>query len=75
MGTTLQQGNTGTTTYPQRRGHQYHADANLLSGILERPILQTIPKQAPLSLRDWRGGHVYQRVQGYDLEGLVSFSA
>jgi len=75
MGTVTSQGSTGTTDYRERRGHQYHADAHLLSGVLERPILQTIPEQAPLSLRDWRGGHLYQRVQGYDLEGLVSFKS
>ena len=75
MGTMTSQGSTGTTDYRERRGHQYHADANLLSGVLERPILQTIPAQAQLSLRDWRGGHLYQRVQGYDLEGLVSFKS
>jgi len=73
MGTMTSQGSTGTTEYRERRGHQYHADAHLLSGVLERPILQTIPAEAQLSLRDWRGGHLYQRVQGYDLEGLVSF--
>jgi hypothetical protein len=73
MGTMTSQGSTGTTDYRERRGHQYHADAHLLSGSLERPIVQEIPAQAQLSLRDWRGGHLYQRVQGYDLEGLVSF--
>jgi len=75
MGTVTSQGSTGTTDYRERRGHQYHADAFLLSGVLERPILQTIPAQAQLSLRDWRGGHLYQRLQGYDLEGLISFKS
>ena len=58
-----------------RVGHEYHAEANLLSGTLRRPIVQEIPEQAALSLRDWRGGHLYQRAQGYDLEGLISFKS
>jgi len=28
-----------------------------------------------LSLLDWRGGHLYQRAQGFDLEALVSFKS
>ena len=61
------------TDRKERRGHEYHAEANLLSGRLERPIVQKIPLQGELSLQEWRGGHLYQRVPGYDLEGLVSF--
>lgn len=64
-----------TTSRKERRGHEYHAEANLLSGHLKRPIVQNIPEQAPLSLRDWRGGHLYQRSQGYDLEGLISYKS
>jgi hypothetical protein len=75
MGTMTSQGSPGTSDRRKRRGHQYHADAHLLSGVLERPIMQSIPEQARLSLLDWRGGHLYQRVQGYDLEGLVSFKS
>jgi hypothetical protein len=75
MGTITSQGSAETTDRRKRRGHQYHADAHLLSGVLERPIMQSIPQQAQLSLLDWRGGHLYQRVQGYDLEGLLSFKS
>jgi|SRR5450432_346333 len=75
MGTMTGQESTGTTVYRGRSGHQYHADAHLLSGTLERPIVQNIPAQAQLSLLDWRGGHLYQKVEGYDLEGLVSFKS
>ena len=59
----------------QHYGHEYHAEAHLLSGQLDRPIVQTIPHQARVSLRDWSGGHIYERLQGYDLEGLVSFKS
>jgi hypothetical protein len=66
---------SSTSSAQERRGHEYHAEANLLSGDLERPIAQKIPPQGSLCLRDWRGGHLYQRVHGYDLEGLVSFKS
>jgi hypothetical protein len=75
MATVANNGVFEGTERRQRRGHQYHADAHLISGRLERPIAQEIPQQAQLSLLDWRGGHLYQRVQGYDLEGLVSFKS
>lgn len=63
----------GSLDLSGRRGHEYHAEANLLSGALRRPIVQEIPEQAALCLRDWRGGHLHQRVQHYDLEGLITF--
>lgn len=72
---TMTQSASSTSSGQERRGHEYHAEANLLHGDLERPIVQKIPAQASLSLRDWRGGHLYQRVHGYDLEGLVSFKS
>lgn len=74
-GTSGAAGATSTYGRTERRGHEYHAEAHLLSGRLERPIVQEIPKQASVSLRDWRGGHIYQRAHGFDLEGLVSFKS
>jgi len=75
MGTMTNQRFIAKPDRRQRLGHQYHAEANLLSGVLERPIVQSILPQAQLSLLDWRGGHLYQRAQGFDLEALVSFKS
>jgi hypothetical protein len=67
------------TEAPQEVGtrtetHIYHAAAHVLSGKLERPILQDIVDQAPLSLTDRRGGHLTRYVNNFSLEGLISYT-
>jgi hypothetical protein len=54
--------------------HVYHATANVLSGELQRPIVQTIEPQAPLSLEDRRGGLFSRSVEDFSIEGLISFT-
>jgi hypothetical protein len=54
--------------------HDYHAEAHVLSGHLQRPINQKIEPQAPLSLNDRRGGHFTRSIEDFSLEGLISFT-
>lgn len=54
--------------------HEYHATANVLSGELQRPIVQKIELQAPVSLADRRGGLFSRSVQDVSIEGLISFT-
>jgi hypothetical protein len=54
--------------------HEYNATANLLSGELQRPIVQKIEPQAPVSLQDRRGGLFSRSVQDVSIEGLISFT-
>lgn len=54
--------------------HQYHAEAQVLSGELKRPIAQKIEPQAPLSLEDRRGGLFTRSVEDVSIEGLISFT-
>src|SRR6202790_103980 len=57
-----------------RPSHDYHAEANVLSGHLQRPINQTIERQAPVTLNDRRGGHFSRRAEYFSIEGLISFT-
>jgi hypothetical protein len=65
---------TSGTVITTSQGHVYHAAAHVLSGKLERPILQDIVDQAPLSLTDRRGGHLTRYVNNFSLEGLISYT-
>ena len=60
-----------TTVKPS---HDYHAEAHVLSGHLQRPINQKIEPQAPLSLSDRRGGHFTRHIEDFSVEGLISFT-
>jgi hypothetical protein len=53
--------------------HDYHADAHVLSGHLQRPVKQKIEPHAPVSLRDERGGHLTRFAEDVSIEGLISF--
>jgi hypothetical protein len=53
--------------------HIYHAEANVLSGKLQRPIQQEIERQIPLHLQDRRGGHFTRVTEDFSLEGFFSF--
>jgi len=55
--------------------HQYHAEANILSGHLKQPVNQEIYRQAAVGLEDLRGGHFFQRAERFSLEGLISFKS
>jgi hypothetical protein len=63
--------NTTSTTTPS---HEYHAEAHVLSGELQRPIEQKIERQAPAKLIGRRGGHFTRSLQESSIEGLVSFA-
>jgi hypothetical protein len=63
-----------TSTYAASHEHDYHAEANVLSGHLKRPIEEKIEPQAPVSLNDRRGGHFTRQVEDFSIEGLISFT-
>jgi len=54
--------------------HDYHAEAHVLSGHLQRPIEQKIERQAPVTLNDRRGGHLTRFSEDVSIEGLISFT-
>jgi len=54
--------------------HDFHAEAHVLSGHLQRPINQKIEPQAPIALNDRRGGHFSRRAEYFSIEGLISFT-
>ena len=54
--------------------HTYHASAFGVSGELLRPARRSIPVQAATTLSPG-GGRGFQRVENFQLDGMVSFSA
>jgi len=54
--------------------HDFHAEAHVLSGHLQRPINQKIEPQAPIALNDRRGGHFSRRADDVSIEGLISLT-
>jgi hypothetical protein len=65
----------GTTTPSSvTPSHEYHAEAHVLSGELQRPITQRIEKHAPLLLKDSRDSHLTRFIEKISIEGLVSFA-
>jgi len=65
---------TADAVEPQTPWHDYHAEAHVLSGHLQRPIEQKIEQQSPVVLRDHRGGHLVRFSEEISIEGLISFS-
>ena len=67
-----------TMTEPQassvKPSHEYHAEAHVLSGHLQRPIEQKIERHAPVTLNDRRGGHLTRYAEDVSIEGLISFT-
>lgn len=59
----------------QLKEHEYHAEAHLLRGHLKRPVDQKIRPQGAVRLKDWNGGHFFQRAEHYSLEGLITFKS
>jgi hypothetical protein len=58
----------------QAPSHDYHAEAHVLNGHLQRPIEQKIEPHAPVKLKDRRGGHLTRFTKQVSIEGLVSFT-
>lgn len=61
-----------TTQKDEHSSHEYHADAHVLSGRLERPIEQKIEEHAPVSLKGRRSGHLTRTTEDVSIEGLVT---
>jgi hypothetical protein len=56
--------------------HFFHAEAFALSAELELPLRQKVYPQARVSLCDAKdGGYLSQRVEGFRLEGVISFKS
>jgi hypothetical protein len=60
-------------TAPVTPSHEYHADAHVLSGHLQRPVEQRIEEHAPVSLKGRRSGHLTRETEDVSIEGLVTF--
>jgi len=66
-------GTTGAGT-PVEPSHDYHAEAHVLSGDLQRPVEQKIEQHAPVALKDRRGGHLTRFAEAVSIEGLIAFT-
>src|SRR5258708_39335682 len=67
---------TPETTSNQKNeppSHEFHAEAHVLSGHLQRPIEQKIEDHAPVSLKGRRSGHLTRETEDVSIEGLVTF--
>ena len=58
---------------PETSWHEFHAEAHVLSGHLQRPVEQKIERHAPVALKDRKGGHLTRFTEDVNIEGLVSF--
>jgi hypothetical protein len=58
----------------EKRSHDYHAEAHVLSGDLQRPVEQKIERHSPVILKDRRGGHLTRVTEKVSIEGLISFT-
>jgi hypothetical protein len=61
-----------TTSEANGRTHRYHAEATVLAGHLQLPLVQEIKPQAYTKLPD-HGGYLAQHAADYKLEGVISF--
>ena len=57
---------------PVKRYHDYHAEAEALSGDLTLPLIQEVKPPTFVKLNE-RGGYLSQHVENYRLGGVVSF--
>ena len=55
------------------RSHDYHAEAHVLSGELQRPVEQKIEQHAPVTLKGPRGGHLTRLAEEVSIEGAHFF--
>jgi len=53
--------------------HEFHAEAHVLSGHLQRPVEQIIERHAQVALKNRKGGHLTRFAKEVNIEGLVSF--
>src|SRR5258705_4823605 len=53
--------------------HKFHAESDLLTGYLERPVELKIEAQAFVSLDGRREGHLFRRMEGFSAESVISF--
>ncbi len=61
------------TKPPVEPSHEYHAEAHVLSGHLQRPVDQKIEKHAPVTLTGRRSGHYSRMADDVSIEGLITF--
>src|SRR5260370_35562277 len=69
---------TPETTSNQKNeppSHEFHAEAHVLSGHLQRPIEQKIEQHAPVALKGRRSGHLTRLIEAVSIEGLISFTS
>src|SRR4030088_868694 len=69
---------TPETTSSQQNAppsHEFHAEAHVLSGHLQRPIEQKIEQHAPVELKGRRSGHLTRFIEDVSVEGLISFKS
>ena len=60
------------TDSPEKRYHEYHAEAEALSGDITLPLIQEVKPPTFVKLNE-RGGYLSQHVENYRLGGIVSF--
>lgn len=65
---------TTSTAGTVEPSHDFHAEAHVLSGHLQRPVEQKIEHQAPVALNDHRGGHLTRLTEEVSIEGLITYS-
>lgn len=53
--------------------HEYHAEAYVLAGKLERPVVQEIERHAPVALSGLAASHLTRTIEDTNIEGLVTF--
>ncbi len=63
-----------TTSDANGRTHRFHAEATVLAGHLELPLVQEIKPQAYAKLPD-HGGYLAQQATDYRLESVISFDS
>jgi hypothetical protein len=56
----------------ERKDHLYHAEATVLHGDLDHPLVQEIKPQSNVKLSE-RGGYLSEHAEPYRLEGIISF--
>jgi hypothetical protein len=63
---------TNTETPPS---HEFHAEAHVLSGELQRPVEQKIERHVPVALKGRRSGHLHRFSEDISIEGLITFKS
>jgi hypothetical protein len=74
MATMTETPNVTTNSPNEPPSHEYHAEAHVLSGELQRPVEQKIEKHAPVALTGRRSAHLTRMTEGVNIEGLITFT-